>query len=62
MVKNCKNPKLKQGILIKVLGKMQQDTSLDYIESIQLDDNFDLVTFNELIPLMHNRNCSSFFY
>jgi hypothetical protein len=53
MIKNFnKPPKLES--MIKVIGKVYPDQSLEYADYYQLGDDFDLASVNEMIPLLHH--------
>ena len=48
-------------VFLAIIGKVASDNSLDYIDMIQLDKDFDLEFVNEIIPLSMHPNAKSFF-
>ena len=55
------NKDVPAGEFIAVIGKVASDKSLDYIDMIQLDKDFDLEFVNEIIPLSMHPNAKNFF-
>ncbi len=55
------NKDVPTGEFLAVIGKVASDNSLDYIDMIQLDKDFDLEFVNEIIPLSMHPNAKCFF-
>ncbi len=55
------NKDVPAGEFLAIIGKVASDKSLDYIDMIQLDKDFDLEFVNEIIPLSMHQNAKSFF-
>ena len=53
--------KVNTGMYIAVIGKVSPDKTLDFIDMIELDEDFDLEFMNEIVPLCSNSNCENFF-
>ena len=55
------NKDVPAGEFLAIIGKVASDKSLDYIDMIQLDKDFDLEFVNEIIPLSMHPNAKCFF-
>lgn len=60
IVKNF-NQAVKLGSTLKVIGKVYQDLSLEFLDFIQLSDDFDLRLLNDMIPIIHHKEVESMF-
>jgi hypothetical protein len=60
IVKNF-NQNVRVGSNIKIIGKVFNDLSLDYLDMIPLTDDFDLKLLNEMIPIINHKEVSSMF-
>ena len=55
------NKDVPAGDYIAIIGKVASDKSLDYVDMIQLDKDFDLEFVNDIIPLSNHPNAKGFF-
>ena len=60
-VKNF-NQVVKIGNNIKVIGKIYGDMSVEFLDFYNLSDEFDLKLVNDSIPILHNKEVSTFFF
>jgi hypothetical protein len=60
IVKNF-NQNVRIGSVIKVIGKVYQDLSLDYLDMVPLGDDFDLKLLNEMIPILQHKDVAPMF-
>ena len=58
---NLFNKDVPAGEYLAIIGKVASDKSLDYIDMIQLDKDFDLEFVNEIIPLSMHPNAKCLF-
>jgi len=62
MVKGFKKH-MDTGKLVKVVGKVNQDNSIDYIDDYSVDaEKISLETVNKMISYMGNEMINGFFY
>lgn len=61
MVKNF-NKNVTQDSVLKIIGKIYPDQSIEYVDHILLSDEFDLKLLNEAIPILHHREVKNLFY
>ena len=55
------NKDIQEGEFVAIIGKVASDKSLDFVDMIQLDKDFDLEFVNEIIPLSTHQNAKNFF-
>ena len=55
------NKDIQAGEFVAIIGKVASDKSLDFVDMIQLDKDFDLEFVNEIIPLSTHQNAKNFF-
>jgi len=55
------NKDIQIGEYIALIGKVESDKSLDFVDMIQLGKDFDLEFVNEIIPLSSHQNAKNFF-
>ncbi len=60
IVKNF-NQAVKQGGVIKIIGKVFPDLSLEFLQCYQMQDDFDLKLLNEMIPIINHPEVSIMF-
>ena len=60
IVKNF-NQNVRVGSIIKIVGKVFQDLSIEYLDMIPLSDEFDLKLMNEMIPILGHREVAPMF-
>ncbi len=53
---------IKVGTILKIVGKVYTDQSLEYLDSYVLTDDFDLKLLNEALPIVHHKEVSAMFY
>lgn len=47
---------------LKIIGKVAQDKSIEFLDCYLLQDDFDLDIVNEMIPMMNNKEVAGLFY
>ena len=55
------NKRISSGEYIAIIGKVASDKSLDFVDMIQLDKEFDLEFVNEIIPISGHSAVNIFF-
>ena len=55
------NKDIQAGEYLAIIGKVASDKSLDFVDMIQLDKDFDLEFVNEIIPLSSNQSAKCYF-
>ena len=55
------NKDIQAGEYIAIIGKVASDKSMEFLDMIQLDKDFDLDFVNEIIPLSSNQNTKNYF-
>ena len=55
------NKNVEAGDFIAIIGKVASDKSIDYVDMIPLDKDFDLDFVNDIIPLSINSNTKNYF-
>lgn len=61
VVKNF-NQNYPAGTILKIVGKMYSDQSMEFMDCYKLEQNFDLKLLNETIPLFSTPEVSPMFY
>jgi hypothetical protein len=61
-VKNVSQHQMKSGLILKVVGKVYPDLSVELLQFYQLQENFDLKLLNDMIPIIHHPQVSSMFF
>ena len=56
------NKEFPQNSLVKIIGQVNGDKSVEYIDSIKLNNDFDLNIVNEVIPIMEHREVAGMFF
>lgn len=47
---------------LKIIGKVAQDKSIEFLDCYLLQNDFDLDIVNEIIPMMNNKEVAGLFY
>lgn len=47
---------------LKVVGKVASDQSIEFLDVIQLQDDFDLSLVNEMIPILNHKEVAGMFF
>ena len=55
------NKNVQAGDYLAIIGKVASDKTLDYVDMISLDKDFDLDFVNEIIPLSTNQSTKNYF-
>ena len=55
------NQNVQAGDYLAIIGKVASDKSIDFLDMIQLDKEFDLEFVNEIIPLSINPSTKNYF-
>ena len=55
------NKNIQAGEFLAIIGKVASDKSMDFVDMIQLDKDFDLEFVNDIIPLSINPNTRNYF-
>jgi hypothetical protein len=61
IIKNV-NKNIRPDSQVKVIGKILPDQLIEFLDYIQLPDEFDLKLLNEAIPIFQNKEVSNMFY
>ena len=52
---------ISSGEFLAIIGKVASDLSMDFVDCIQLDKDFDLDYANEIIPISDHPDTKNFF-
>lgn len=47
---------------LKIIGKVSGDQSIEFLDVIQLQDDFDLDLVNEMIPILNHKEVAGMFF
>ncbi len=56
------NQKFEEGTYLKIIGKVESDKSIEYVDNIVLQNDFDLELCNQVVPLWNHKEVAGFFY
>ena len=56
------NQKFEEGTYLKIIGKVESDKSIEYVDNIVLQSDFDLELCNQVVPLWNHKEVAGFFY